>query len=194
MELIPGNIDPQAFLGTVAVRLAGIRAHAGEGPWSTRCTFGVLMRAARLSNISPHGARGVPQAEIRVRVVAWLALAHTIMCDVARLHLHLQAVADDIAVQTALQVIPVLRVVGTGAWLAKGQAILGAVLCHKGPRWALLAYKSLICLAIWPFVGWLGAGAVDVQEEQDTGDHPLCQIPEGSRVRVHSTEGFKILI
>lgn len=117
----------------------------------------------------------MPDAEFHVGVVSLLALAGAVVRGVALLHLHLLLPADDIAVATLLQVVPVASVVQIRAGLALCGFVLGAVPCHEGPRRALLACDPLACHSILPLVRGLGTAGELSQQEEERGKHPLRQ-------------------
>jgi len=136
-------------------------------------------RLARgLTQLLHAGARrtlGVLDAELHLRVVALPALADAVVGGIALLHLHLLLLADDVTVPALLQVVPVLRVVQIRAGLTDRLPVPGAVLCHEGPRWALLAGELLAGHSIFPLVSGLGAAAELSEEEEERGKHPLRQ-------------------
>lgn len=115
----------------------------------------------------------MPDAELHLRIVALLALAHSVVGGIALLHLHLLLLADDVAVAALFQVVPVLSVVQLRAGLALRLPVPGAVPCHEGARRALLAGELLVRLGVPPLVGGLQAGAQLSQEEEERGKHPL---------------------
>lgn len=129
----------------------------------------------RLHNTRARRALGVPDAELHVRVVALLALAGAVVCGIALLHLHLLLPADDVAVPALLQVVPVLSVVQIRAGLAHRGSVPGAVLCHEGPRRALLARDPLARHSVLPLVRGLGIAGQLSQQKEERGKHPLQQ-------------------
>lgn len=117
----------------------------------------------------------MPDAELHLRVVALLALTDAVVGGIAPLDLHLLLPADDVTVPALLQVVPVLRVVQIRAGFAHRLSVPGAVLCHEGPRRALLAGELLVRNSIFPLVSGLGAAAELSQEKEERGKHPLQQ-------------------
>lgn len=120
----------------------------------------------------PQGAFGVPDAELRVGVIAFLALAHAVVSGIALVDFYLLLSTDDVAVAALVQVVPVLRVVQFRARFTQSLSVFGTVLCHKGPWRALLAHDSFSSHGISPWVGGHGAGAKHSQGKQET-KHPL---------------------
>lgn len=129
----------------------------------------------RLHNARARRALGVPDAELHVGVVSLLALAGAVVRDIALLHLHLLLPADDVAVAALLQVVPVPSVVQIRAGLALCGSVPGAVPCHEGPRWALLAGDPLARHSILPLVRGLGIAGELSQQKEEKRKHPLRQ-------------------
>lgn len=129
----------------------------------------------RLQRPGAGRALGVADAQLHVGVVALLALAGAVVRGIALLHLHLLLPADDVAVAALLQVVPVLSVVQIRAGLAQRGSVPGAVLCHEGPRRALLACDPLARHSILPLVRGLGIAGELSQQKEESGEHPLRQ-------------------